>query len=136
MQLSECLILSDKDFRLTDRFPFSDSLIIILSGCDDISLTIVEPIDSTGAGEGPQELCQHVHGELLQRQLPQDDHGQRNSRVDVGSCDEQQTVGRVISLKTSQTAANKNEFVTWTDAQTNAPGMDWLLSPLEQLSEN
>lgn len=53
-----------------------------------VGLTIVQPVDGTGTGESPQELRQHVYGELLQRQLPQDDHGQGDRRVDVGSCEE------------------------------------------------
>lgn len=57
-------------------------------GASDVGLTVIQPEDGAGPGESPQELRQHVHGELPQRQLPQDDHGQRNRRVDVGPCGE------------------------------------------------
>lgn len=48
--------------------------------------TIIQPIDGAGSSKSPQELCQHVHRELLQRELPEDHHGQRDGRVHVSSC--------------------------------------------------
>ena len=47
-------------------------------------LTVVQGVDRAGAGEGPQELGQDVHRKLLDGQLPQEDHGQRDGRVHVG----------------------------------------------------
>ena len=56
--------------------------------CDDIytfTPTIIQPIYSAGSSKSPQELCHHIHWELLQRELPQDRHGQRDCRVHMGS---------------------------------------------------
>ena len=53
---------------------------------ETLSLTVVQSVDRAGAREGPQELGQDVHGELLEGHLPQQDHGQRDGRVHVGAC--------------------------------------------------
>lgn len=102
-----------------------------------VALTIIQPVDGAGAGESPQELRQHVHGELLQRQLPQDDHGQRDRRVDVGSCGRgSRGAGLASNLTSGLRGEQTKTLCLFHEAvvRRRSPVVDGLVSPAEQMS--
>ena len=89
--------------------PSSEMTLCLISNIYVFQPTKIQPIDSTGSSKSPQELCQHVHRELPDRQLPQDHHGQRNCRVHMCSCNRATEEMSKIELDSNQNWGNESQ---------------------------